>query len=115
MPLKQRDLTTSQFARTSTPQPESETPPATEQKSISRMTEQSNSVSESSSSNQNSMKAAQFRIIKLKQELQLTRTASTSQTKIQLIHDKVTEFKQELAFKSLTIIFKLEESSNYDI
>ena len=111
MSSKKRDLTTDQFTRISTSQSESETSSATDWKP-GRMT---NEVSESKSSN--SMKAAQLRIMKLEWQLNLTRmTASNSQqTRIQLIHNKVTEFKQELAFKSLTIIFKLEESSNYDI
>ena len=115
MSFKQRDPTTDWFARTSTPQPELKTSPATEWKSIDRMAEQSSSASEDDSSNQDSMKAAQLRIIKLKWELQLVRTVSTSQTEIWLIHDKVIEFKWELAFKNLMIIFKLEESSNYDV
>jgi len=82
MPLKQRDPTTSRFARTSTPQPEPEMPPATERKPIGGMAEQSSSASEGSSSNQDPMKAAQLRIIEFKQELQLVRMTSTSQMRI---------------------------------
>ena len=74
-------------------------------------------ASKGSSSNHNPMEAAWLRIIELKQQLDLARMSASNpqQMGIQLIHNKVAEFKQELAFKSLTIIFKLEESLNYDV
>ena len=115
MSPKQRDPTTSQFARTPTPQSELKTSPATEQKP--GVITESSSASEGGSSNHNPMKAAWLRIIELKQQLDLARMSASNpqQMGIQLIHNKVAEFKQELAFKSLTIIFKLEESLNYDV
>ena len=115
MSLKQRDPTTGQFARTPTSQPELEMSPATEWKP--GVMAESSSASEGGSSNHDPMKAARLRIIELEHQLDLVRmlASNSQQMRIWLIHDKVAEFKQELAFKSLMIIFKLEESSNYNI
>ena len=47
--------------------------------------------------------------------LQLNRDSLASiQNPIQLIHDKIADFKKEVTTKNLKLAFKLDESSNYD-
>src|SRR5215471_3446979 len=41
-------------------------------------------------------------------------TPNPSQTSIQIVHDKVADFRKEVTAKNLKMTFKLEGSSNYD-
>lgn len=65
-------------------------------------------------------KKAEIERENLRMQLELTRinrdssTSVSIQNFIQLIHDKIADFKKEVTVKNLKLNFKFEESSNYD-